>query len=50
MGGDEGVQSPRNRSEASSRTSDINIDDIASIEVLKGAAASAIMVHEPRMA
>ena len=42
MGGDEGVQSPRNRSEASSRTSDINIDDIASIEVLKGAAASAI--------
>ena len=42
VGGDEGVQSPRNRSEASSRTSDINIDDIASIEVLKGAAASAI--------
>ena len=29
VGGDEGVQSPRNRSEASSRTSDINIDDIA---------------------
>ena len=42
MGGDEGVQSPRNRSEASSRTSDLNIDDIESIEVLKGAAASAI--------
>lgn len=42
VGGDESVQSPRNRSEASSRTSDINIDDIASIEVLKGAAASAI--------
>ena len=42
VGGDESVQSPRNRAEASSRTSDINIDDIASIEVLKGAAASAI--------
>ena len=42
VGGDESVQSPRNRSEASSRTSDINIDDIASIEILKGAAASAI--------
>ena len=42
VGGNESVQSPRNRSEASSRTSDINIDDIASIEVLKGAAASAI--------
>ncbi len=42
VGGDEGVQSPRNRSEASSRTSDLNIDDIESIEVLKGAAASAI--------
>ncbi len=42
VGGDESVQSPRNRSEASSRTSDINIDDIESIDVLKGAAASAI--------
>jgi TonB-linked SusC/RagA family outer membrane protein len=42
VGGNESVQSPRNRAEASSRTSDINIDDIASIEVLKGAAASAI--------
>ena len=36
------LESPRNRSEASSRTSDINIDDIESIDVLKGAAASAI--------
>jgi len=42
VGADGGVQSARNRNEASSRTSDINIDDIASIEVLKGAAASAI--------
>ena len=42
VGGDESVQSPRNRSEASSRTSDISIDDIAAIDVLKGAAASAI--------
>ena len=40
--GAENVESPRNRSEVSSRTSDINIDDIESIEVLKGAAASAI--------
>ncbi|SVC21351.1 uncharacterized protein METZ01_LOCUS274205 [marine metagenome] len=36
------LESPRNRAEASSRTSDINIDDIESIDVLKGAAASAI--------
>ncbi|MBT3230029.1 MAG: SusC/RagA family TonB-linked outer membrane protein [Candidatus Marinimicrobia bacterium] len=42
IGGDGSVQSARNRNEASSRTSDINIDDIASIEILKGAAASAI--------
>ena len=42
VGGDESVQSPRNRSEASSRTSDINMDDIESIDILKGAAASAI--------
>ncbi|MCF7826784.1 MAG: SusC/RagA family TonB-linked outer membrane protein [Candidatus Marinimicrobia bacterium] len=42
VGGDGAVQSARNRNEATSRTSDINIDDIASIEVLKGAAASAI--------
>ena len=36
------LESPRNRAEASSRTSDINIDDIESIDILKGAAASAI--------
>ena len=42
VGGDGAVQSARNRSEASSRISDINIDDIASIEILKGASSSAI--------
>lgn len=42
VGSDGTVESPRNRPEASSRSSDINIDDIESIEVLKGAAASAI--------
>ena len=40
--GVENVESPRNRAEVTSRTSDINIDDIESIDVLKGAAASAI--------